>query len=412
MSKCKCGHKLPKTDSLLNDLKENILANSFIKQEEFAFSAALVLMATLSGRKFVFSGLCSNLYILNVAPSGSGKDAPQQKLKEFLLDLRADNLLGAGDYVSDASLMDSLGYKPVRLDIMDEMGGILRSINSGKAEYNSKMADVLAELYTSSNSKFLGRQTAEGNKGECYRPNVNILGSTTPTGFQEGVSKAAIEKGLMGRFLIFLGDGHKPAERVRKFTRLNSEAMDRLRYILSIEADEEGTRIGGIRQDYIEVEADKKANDLLDKIFRDFDNLRMETDSTSALLPIIARLYQQMCKITLIHSVSRVGVGEMPKISVEDVQFGYETILYYFSNIEKIVEKYIHEGFQEKKVAKFLNVLEENGGKMTKSLLAKRTRWMNKRERDAMLIDLAEMGDIIVESASVEGRNQTIIRLV
>ena len=75
------------------------------------------------------------------------------------------------------------------------------------------------------------------------------------------------------------------------------------------------------------------------------------------------------------------------------------------------MDKYIHEGFQEKKVAKFLNVLEENGGKMTKSLLAKRTRWMNKRERDSMLVDLAEMGDIIVESASVEGRNQTIIRL-
>ena len=412
MSKCKCGHHLPTSTSLLNDIQENILANSFVKQPEFAFSASLAFIATLAARKFVFSGLCSNLYLLNVAPSGSGKDAPQQKLKEYFLDLKADNLLGAGDYVSDASLMDTLSFKPVRLDIMDEAGGILRSINSGKAEYNSKMADVLAELYTSSNSKFLGRQTAEGVKGECYRPNVSILASTTPTGFQEGVTRRAIEKGLLGRFLIFQGSGTNPAERISKFTRLSADALDRMRYILSMKPEESGERIGNIPQQYLTIEADKKANALLDDIFAEFDQLRMESDQTSPLLPIIARLYQQMCKITLIHSVARLRVGAQPKVTVEDVQFGYETILYYFHNIGKIVENNVHDSFQERLISQVKEYILKKGGEVTKKQLTDKTRSMNRRQREQLVLDMVDAGELVVDSRLVDGSNKTVYRLI
>ena len=91
--------------------------------------------------KLTFRGLSPNLYLLNVAPSGSGKDAPQQLIKKYLVDINAEHLLGAGDYISDASLVDSLEQRPVRLDIMDEAGGILRSISTSKADYGGKMAD-------------------------------------------------------------------------------------------------------------------------------------------------------------------------------------------------------------------------------------------------------------------------------
>ena len=116
--------------------------------------------------------------------------------------------------------MDGLPESPVRLDIIDEAGGMLKSVNRGGATYNAKMADILAELYTTSTSIFLGRQTSEGNKGRALRPNVNLLCSTTPTGLSEGVTVSAIEKGLMGRFLIFIGDGDKKARRVEQPTRL------------------------------------------------------------------------------------------------------------------------------------------------------------------------------------------------
>ena len=86
---------------------QNVLDNSFIAQPEFAYSAALAAMSTLIGRKVIFRNLAPNVYLLNIAPSGAGKDAPLQSPKRWLIDIGADSLLGAGDYVSDASLMDS-----------------------------------------------------------------------------------------------------------------------------------------------------------------------------------------------------------------------------------------------------------------------------------------------------------------
>ena len=124
--------------------------------------------------------------------------------------------------------------RPVRLDIIDEAGGMLKSVNRGGATYNAKMADILAELYTTSTSIFLGRQTAEGNKGRALRPNVNLLCSTTPTGFSEGVTVSAIEKGLMGRFLIFIGDGDKKARRVEQPTRLDTKTILNLQHLAVI----------------------------------------------------------------------------------------------------------------------------------------------------------------------------------
>lgn len=406
----KLKRELPVAQGVLLSIQSNILSNSFIPQPAFAFSASLVLMSTLASRKFVFQGQSPNLYILNIAASGSGKDACQQKLKEILMDLKADNLLGAGDYVSDASLMDSLSFKPVRLDIMDEAGGILRTVNTGKAEYNGKMADVLAELYTSSNSKYLGRATAEGTKGSCYRPNVNILASTTPTGFQEGVSIRSIEKGLMGRFLIFQGENGKAARRVRKFKHLENRALDKLRYIISLKpSNDNESSIGGISQEYFDVDATGEANERLDAIFSEFDAIRTSSDSVSPILPIVARLYQQMNKICLVHALSRVEIGQTPMVDVPDVEFAYNTIMYYYENIQSIVDKYIHDGVNETTLNKVLNLIREKGT-VTKSSLSQLTRFLKKRQRDEIIMDLIDMDYICVAQEEINGKTQTVYR--
>ena len=400
---------LPPVSGALGSIYSNIMENSFVPQEEFAFSASLVLISTLISRKMVFQGMSPNLYLLNIAPSGAGKDACQQKLKEYLIDIKAEQLLGAGDYVSDASLVDSLQTKPVRLDIMDEAGGILKVVNTGKSEYNGKMADVLAELYTSSNSKYLGRALAEGTKGGCFRPNVNILASTTPAGFREGISLKAIEKGLMGRFLIFQGDSRKAAKRVKNFTHLDGSTLDFLRYLVSITPEKSEQKIGDITQQYINVRATAKANLLLDDIFEEFDEKRRTMRETEASLPIVARLYQQMVKLCLIHSVSRMSLGTLPEVDTEDVEFAYQTIMFYYANIENIIDKYIYKGPQDETVNKILNMIGEEGS-ITKRSLAQRTREIKKRQRDEIILDLIDTGDIVVESESVNGQVQTVYK--
>lgn len=402
--------------SVLRTLHTTLLNNSWIKQPDLSLGAILALIATLTSRKVVFQGLSPNLYVLNISPSGSGKDKPQSFVKEILINMRADSLLGSGDYVSDASLMDGLANKPVRLDILDEAGGILKTVNSSGTDYGGKMADILAELYTSSNTKYLGRNTAEGNKGQCYRPNVSILASTTPTGFSEGVSRKAIEKGLMGRFLIFLGDSEAKAERLRAFPKVPQHVLNQLQYWFSFRVEDhveepDEFELGGITQTYLEVKATDAAEDRLDEIFTELDNKRRSMDKDSPILPIVARLYQQMVKLVMVSSCCRT-IQDVPVIQKEDVEFAYQLIMYYYENVEEVVEKYIFENRVQMNSQKILNTLKDNGGKMTLTDLYQKTRNLTKRERENIIEDLESASLVYRDTEYVDGVQHIMFKVV
>ena len=383
---------------VLGAIQDYILKNSFIKQPAFALSASLTVLSTLIGRKFEFEGVSSNLYILNVAASGAGKDAPQQRVKDILIKINASHLLGAGDYVSDASLMDSLPNKPVRLDIIDEAGGLLRSVNNGGATFNNKMADILAELYTCSTSKFLGRATAEGVKGECIRPNVNLLCSTTPAGFSEGVSYQSIEKGLMGRFLIFLGESDKKAERVKKFSSLDDETLDKLRYLAAFKPPSSNTDIANISQEFITLESTEGASEELDIAFDKYDEIRINSKSSDPLLPIISRLYQQLLKIAMIHAISKIKQNEIPSIDVYDVRFAQSVIEYYFVNIQNLLENDIFRSKSEENLIKMLKIVKSYGTLgVTRRDLYRKTRHIPRKERHEIVESLIETENIVVD---------------
>ena len=404
----KLKRELPLAHGVLETIRSNILNNAWIKQPDLALGASLTIMSTLISRKLVFQGMSPNLYVLNISPSGSGKDAPQQIIKKILVEIGADHLLGAGDYVSDASLMDGLDVKPTRLDIMDEAGGILKTATSGRSEYNGKIADILAELYTCSNGKYLGRAVSEGTKGSCYRPNVNILASTTPTGFSEGVSLKAIEKGLLGRFLMFTGDSQAKAHRLTSFPKLDVDTKNILRHWWSYTPPETNDCVGSIPQAYLDIKATKEANNELDKIFNEFDALRRNSEMDNPLLPIIARLYQQLAKISLIHSVSRCGITT-PLVDIVDVHFGYQVIMHHFDTIREIVDRYIFGSENERKSVVVGNAIKDSGKEgISKYKLFNKTRSLNKRERDQIIQDLLDSESITMDRAAKNGRSVTV----
>lgn len=398
--------ELPSAQGVIKIIQQNILDNSWIKQPDLALSAALGLMAVLCSRKFMFGNLSPNLYLLNIAPSGSGKDAPQQMVKKYLIDIGADHLLGAGDYVSDASLMDSLNVKPTRLDIMDEAGGILRNINRGSSDYGGKMADILCELYTTSSSKYLGRATAEGTKGSCNRPNVSILASTTPTGFSEGVSRSALEKGLLGRFLTFFGNGDSAAIRLRTFPRIDKETRGKLLEIVNFTPEiNYDLTIGGIEQEVKDLQISDEASNRLDVIFNEFDALRRETEANEPMLPIISRLYQQMIKLVILHAISRDGVNS--DINKSDVDFGYLTILYYFDKMKEAVNKLVFSNRNEKEyqdILKLIPDVTEDSKGITKARLSQLSRHLGARKREELIKELLECGEIVRDLRKINDR--------
>ena len=405
IEECECGKTMPEPQGALLKIRDNILANSWIKQDDLALNASLSLISVLISRKFVFGNLAPNLYLLNIAPSGSGKDACQQQIKKYLSDIGQNHLLGAGDYVSDASLMDSLGVKPTRLDIMDECGGILKTMTQGKSDYGSKMSDILAELYTTSNSEFLGRATAAGVQGGCTRPNVNLLLSTTPKGFADGVSLSALQKGLLGRIIVAFGRGDRRAERLKEFPKLDKETLKFLRELAEFDPEVNfDFTIGGIEQMVQELKATESANILLDNIFEELDLMRVNSSQDNVMLPIISRLYQQMSKIAMVHSCGRLGKDAI--IDDCDVKFAYEYIMYYYEKMKVGVAKLVHINYNERMFSDILDLIPKLGDEgITSQALAVKTRYLGKRKRDEMVNELLETGEIVKDRINRKDRN-------
>ena len=382
-----------RVDSGLKRFTDLIIDNSWVRQPDLALGGALSLFAVLASRKFIYQGLAPNLYVANISPSGTGKSFPQEEVRKALMRCGAMRLIGAGDYASYASLMDRLPHNPVRLDILDEVGGILKVVTKGGQDYSAKMDDVLAELYTVSNSYYAGRALAESVKGQCMRPNVNILGSTTPKGFEEGVSQTAIDKGLIGRFVFFQGDPKAPAKRVGTIKQTDGELTNHLEWLRKYKPEEDpNIVVNGIDQLVTDLGATSEANEMLDVIFKEFDDNRISNLNT-AIGPIIARAYQQMIKFVIIHAVSR-EFSKIPVINKDDVLFGYESILLQIEDLKDIVGKLIFSTNEEKDREYVLkNILDH--GKVYKKDLIRLTPKVSRSKRNSIISELIELEDIV-----------------
>jgi len=397
----------------LTSICETIDANSWVKQPELALGSALAMIATLGCRKFTFQGMAPNLYICNISPSGTGKNAGIDAVRNMMHENGAHHLLGAGDYVSNASLVDSLQSKPTRLDVMDEVGGKLKTMNGGKAEYADKIGDILAELYTSSNSRYMGRALASMNgapsvRGACDKPCVNILGATTPTGFREGVTKDAIAKGLMGRFILFFGDSKNKSERVKNVTQLPEDIKNHLHKLAKFDyKQDEVNALSEYPKDTYEMQATNEANAALDIIFREFDSLRLAKIGTPEA-PIAARLYQQMVKLCMVHAISR-PFDKLPEIRIEDVQFAKGIIKCYYDELENIVTKYIFNSKLEKDRYDVLDLIESRGVVKAHELV-RLTPQFHKRQRQGVIEDLidAEYIGVDIEKDLEAGKQYNI----
>ena len=181
------------------------------------------------------------------------------------------------------------------------------------------------------------------------------------------------------------------------------QQCSQVKYIRGI--PKKGTvEIAGISQDITVLEKTDAANKMLQQVFEEFDTLRVESEHDDKLLPIISRLYQQTLKITMLHAISR-SIYKEPVVDVKDVEFGYLTIKNYFNTIKQVIKESIFSSQNEEHTQKVLNVInktEEEG--ITKKQLSQKTRFLNKKQRDSIMEELIESGEVELVSVNIDGR--------
>jgi len=168
-----------------------------------SFCGALSMQSFLAGRKIKEpGGIRTNIYLLALASTGTGKDWPRKINSNILHTIGASNCLGSR-FASGEGLQDVMYSNLNMLFQTDEIDSMLRCINSARESRWESIQETLLTFYTSSDSSFPMRTKAGMKECQSIRnPHLSIFGTATPRNYYQALSERMMTNGLFSRMLI------------------------------------------------------------------------------------------------------------------------------------------------------------------------------------------------------------------
>ncbi len=380
---------------------------------QLALGSALCFMSALSANrvwaKIDQYTVTPNLYVLNLAPSGTGKEIVQ-KLITDLLSKSGENLLGSTMYRSGTSIIKGLPRQQNRIDIIDEASGLLKAMG-GDSTFQAEMVEILCTLFSKASSFYSGAQTAQHETpvGACHQPHVTILASTTLAGFQSSVTKEVAIKGLLPRFMTFyqrekgrLNKSFNPAieksilfelhEFVRKFFYLyNLKELPLPVNLLAPQTNpkfkEVTVSVGKLYEPHVLSFSEEAAASF--RAFREVMFYESASSDEGFDEAFKNRFAELAAKCAMLHCLSREG----DVIELKDMEWGIAIVRLQWQNCSNIYQLARAESLYQEACLFFLGVIEKNGGPIRAADLCKRTQKYAKI-RDAVLKELIDTEQI------------------
>lgn len=191
--------ELLRVPGFISEVMDYCIENAPTRNSAMAFCGALALQSFLGGRKVRDAAdNRTNLYVLALAPTGSGKDYPR-KINKVVLSHIGMGRASVLRFASGEAIEDKLAEIPCVLCQTDEIDGLLLQIkNSRDGRYESLM-DRLKEIYTSADQSIMTRCLAKTQSTEVHQPSLTLLGSATPTHYYSALSEKMLTDGFFSR---------------------------------------------------------------------------------------------------------------------------------------------------------------------------------------------------------------------
>ncbi|HEU5019675.1 MAG TPA: bifunctional DNA primase/polymerase [Pseudolabrys sp.] len=200
-----------------------------------AVGAALVILGTLLGRK-VYSRTrptSTALYIGAIAPSGMGKQHPQDAIRLALQEVTGGSMQYSGWAVSLPKMVVDLQSNAAKVMVADEFADKLIGIRSKNAS-TSQMAisEGLRSLWGTNTGTYSPDVSLSRGDGNIMRPCLSFYGASTIKDFARSLVSKDVTNGLFNRFLILprFGDVTPAPERDGVMT-LPPALKDRLSWL-------------------------------------------------------------------------------------------------------------------------------------------------------------------------------------
>jgi len=266
---------------------------------------------------------------------------------------------------------------------------------------------LLMKLYSSAGSVYTGREYAEKEKQRTIvQPCCCIYGVSTPERFTDGLTTTEIHDGWLSRCLVFSTNETPPKNRREIDDVIPAGIIERVGMWWQrqfIKGTDGKTISQFVTQNYtsqpqIPLQMIVPTHPVAEKILIDFDD---RSTAFGVKHPELSALWlkaeENARRIALI-----VACGEnfdAPEITPAIADYACRLVRYLLADFgENVVPEIVSSGAEQDK-RKVVSVLTHAGADgIIKSSLTKKTQWIRTRgERDKLLEDLVEAGDIAFE---------------
>lgn len=195
---------LTRPGGLLEEVIDYIADSSRRPSRMLSLGSAISVLGTLIGGAVEGpTGLGTHLYIVGIAPSGSGKDKPLKMSRALLGAANAGDLIGPDEFMSATAVMTTLKDKPVVCCSIDEIGSFLRRITSSKASAHDRgITKMLRTAWSTNFESMMTSAWASKAAFEIKNPSLTIFGVSTPQEFFSALGADEVSNGFLNRFLI------------------------------------------------------------------------------------------------------------------------------------------------------------------------------------------------------------------
>lgn len=407
--------KLLSIPGFIDDVVKLSMQSAPYPNRVLSFTGALALLAFLVGRKVQDKrDNRSNIYLIALADSGTGKDHPRKV--NFNIAFRAGVAGAIGDaFASGEGLEDALFMHPSMLFQADEFDCIFNTLKYSKDNRAESINEKLLKFYGASNTIYPLRKKASAKKKDgtvheiahIVNPNLVLLGTAIPQYFYESLSRRVLENGLVARCIIVEAGKRGEAGNPQPITPSDS-LIRAATYLANLDVN------GNLTNEYpkpLIITETPEATAALREVQQECDRRYnfYEAQNEGAAKALWARAHEKVCKLAMLHGISSNVYN--PLITEKSVRWAWKFIDHLTGRMLYMANRYVYENVFDEKCQRVLRHITEAGGVIGHTKLLRKSR--ESFEVFKKIIDtLRENGSIEIEIDKGKTKPMRIYHLI
>lgn len=426
---------------LLGDLVRWMTTTARYPQPLLSLGAALTMCGALMGHRYrLLDGpdTRSNIMVLGLAGSGSGKDHPRRCVIKALSHAGLDRFYHGRSIASAQGIIGSLSAFYSGVMLLDEAGLFFAGMMDARAPaYIRNIGALLMELSTSASITFHDAAKAGDRDPDTVRydipdPCFNLFATTVPEPFWDALNSGAADGGFLARFLLFETPLNYPDPQFDIAPM--DEGLDAISAQMRQMAAGPGVRATdlsvaaalGALQPRWEKNGDKRIRLITSPevpvvpmsacaVAADRELAMAEVQRKRALegkslaTSIVARTTEHARRLALIRAVSRDPLS--PTVEAEDMHWAAAVVGMSQKGMIGAVEQNIADSQWEANLKRLLKIIRKHGGWIDMSTLSDRCYFLKARDRNEGIAQLLEGGKLEIRKEPTATKTRTFVRI-